>query len=82
MSSHKSSEELLKLHPKEDKMDRKKSDVPTWYNPKGLNHKYGFSRSRQSVLRANGVIPYHQIGHYIFYKECDIDAWIDEHKMV
>ena len=63
-------------------MDRKKSDIPTWYDPKGLTHKYGFSRSRQSVLRANGMIPFYKIGRWIRYKESDIDAWLDEHKMV
>ena len=54
----------------------------TWLDPRGLHNAYGFSTSRQATLRSEGKIPFHKVGRYIRYKREDIDAWLDNHKMV
>ena len=58
------------------------NNTTVWYCPKGLDEAYGISVNRQKALRSNKMIPYHKRGHYIRYKEVDIDAWWDEGKVV
>ena len=53
-----------------------------WYCPLCLNLEEGFSINKQAKLRSQGKIPYHKRGNYIRYKRSDIEAWLDEGKVV
>ena len=53
-----------------------------WLDPKQLFKIYGFSVSRQAALRADRRIPFHRVGKYIRYKKSNIDAWLEDHKVV
>ena len=57
-------------------------DEQKWFDPKSLEAKRGFSRSRQATLRSEGKIPYYRIGRYIRYLKTEIDEWILSHKVV
>jgi predicted DNA-binding transcriptional regulator AlpA len=51
-------------------------------DPKECKTIYGFSTSRQAVLRSEGKLPFYRIGRYIRYSKAEINAWIQQHKVV
>ena len=53
-----------------------------WLCPKRLKEIYGISIDRQKALRKAGILPYYKRGHYIRYKEEEIDGWWEEGKVV
>ena len=58
------------------------NNTTVWYCTTGLLDTYGFSKSNQAALRAKLMIPFHRKGRYIRYKAADIDAWLEEGKVV
>ena len=59
----------------------KMNNEQKWFDPRTLEEKRGFSRSRQAKLRSDGKIPYYRIGRYIRYLVTEIDEWILSHKV-
>ncbi len=47
-----------------------------------LTEMIGIPKSTQAALRSHRKIPFHKVGRMIKYKICDINAWIENGKVV
>ena len=47
-----------------------------FYTIEDLTKELGFSKSTQSTMRRDGLIPFNQVGKKVFYNRADIKKWI------
>ncbi len=59
-----------------------KTDCKTWLSPKELYEEYGISITKQNRIRRERKIPFSKIGKAVMYKRVEIEAWLDDHKVV
>ncbi len=53
-----------------------------WLSPTELENEFGFSRSTQAKYRMDRKIPFNKLGKYIRYDRYEIDAWLEDAKVV
>ncbi len=53
-----------------------------WLSPTELEDEFGFSRSTQAKYRMDRKIPFNKLGKYIRYDRYEIDAWLEDAKVV
>ena len=53
-----------------------------WLSPTELEDEFGFSRSTQAKYRMDRKIPFVKLGKYIRYDRFEIDAWLENAKVV
>ena len=53
-----------------------------WLNPAELEDEFGFSKSTQAKYRMDRKIPFNKLGKYIRYDRHEIDAWLEDAKVV